>query len=203
MKRPTGKGRVFGVKFRPGGFYPLWKRPVSRLTDRSVGLPDVFGPAGRELEYAVVSETGDEGAVRAAEDFLRRRLPERDVTSEELGRLVDLVASDRSVLRVEDLARLFGRSPRTLQRLFDRYVGVGPKWIIRRYRLQEAADLISADSRANLADLALALGYFDQAHFTKDFGSLVGVTPAEYARRQASGFRNDLRDQVPTTAPEA
>lgn len=183
----SGKGRVFGIKFRPGGFHPFWKGPISGLTDRSVGLADAFGAAGAALENSVLAESGDGGAVLAAEDFLRQRMPERDDTSEEIGRLVDRVATDRRILRLEDLMALSGKSRRTLQRLFDRYVGVSPGWVFRRYRLQEAADLLAADGRANLADLALALGYFDQAHFTKDFGALVGATPAEYARLQRRG----------------
>ena len=71
---------------------------------------------------------------------------------------------------------------RTLQRLFERYVGVGPKWVIRRYRLHEVAERLSEGKAVNLAELALDLGYFEQAHFIKDFRALVGVTPAGYAR---------------------
>ena len=182
----VGQGRVFGVKFRPGGFYPFWRGPVSGLTGRAVNLADAFGPAGVALQSSVLSEPQDGGAVLTAEDFLCRRLPARDATSEEIGRLVDRAATDRSILRLEDLVALSGKSRRTLQRLFERYVGVSPGWVVRRYRLQEAADLLAAGGDGSLADLALALGYFDQAHFTKDFKALVGVTPAGYARRQAS-----------------
>lgn len=196
----SGRGRVFGVKFRPGGFYPFWKEPVSGLTDRSVALADAFGAAGAALESTVLAEAGDEGEILAAEDFLRRRMPERDGTSEEIGRLVDRVATDRSLLRLKDLVALSGRSRRTLQRLFEKYVGASPGWVVRRYRLQEAAELLATDGQANLADLALALGYFDQAHFTKDFRTLVGVTPAEYAKLQREdpqGGRTSLQSGSP------
>ena len=71
-------------------------------------------------------------------------------------------------------------SPRTMQRLFRRYVGVSPKWVLQRYRLHEAAERIAAGEQ-DLARLGLDLGYFDQAHFIKDFKSLVGRSPAEYA----------------------
>jgi AraC-like DNA-binding protein len=72
---------------------------------------------------------------------------------------------------------------RTLQRLFRRYVGVGPKWVLRRYRLHDGADLLARGEAAELADLALALGYFDQAHFSREFKDQIGLTPAEYATR--------------------
>ena len=70
-----------------------------------------------------------------------------------------------------------------LQRLCRRYVGVGPKWLIRRFRLQEAAARVEAGETQNWADLSRQLGYFDQAHFVNEFTALVGQSPAAYARR--------------------
>lgn len=82
-----------------------------------------------------------------------------------------------------------GVSLRPLQRHFLRYVGVNPKWVIQRYRLHEAAERLKAGP-VDLASLALELGYFDQAHFTRDFRAIVGMSPGAWAvslRRAASG----------------
>jgi AraC-like DNA-binding protein len=76
---------------------------------------------------------------------------------------------------------------RQLQRLFKEYVGVSPKWVIQRYRLLDAAERVAAGTIVNWADLALELGYADQAHFIRDFKGLVGRSPAEYARRLERG----------------
>lgn len=178
----TDEGKVFGVKFRPGAFYPFWGSPVSGLTDGSVGLRDAFGAEGERLEKAVLSTEGDGEMVGVAEAFLRERLPERDDNVETINRVTGLIAADRTITRVEEVAVRSGIGKRTLQRLFERYVGVGPKWVIRRYRLHEAAERLSEGKAVNFAELALDLGYFDQAHFLKDFRALVGVTPADYAR---------------------
>nr|WP_242594970.1 helix-turn-helix domain-containing protein [Corallococcus exiguus] len=72
-----------------------------------------------------------------------------------------------------------------MQRLFNRYVGVNPKWVIQRYRLHEAAERLRETPPPELARLALELGYFDQAHFIRDFRRIVGCTPAGYARQVA------------------
>jgi AraC-like DNA-binding protein len=72
---------------------------------------------------------------------------------------------------------------RKLQRLFRRYVGVGPKWVLRRYRLHDGAELLARGEVSELAELSLALGYFDQAHFSHEFKEQIGLTPAEYAAR--------------------
>jgi len=75
-----------------------------------------------------------------------------------------------------------GISVRTLQRLFSTYVGVGPKAVLARYRLQDAVAAIDAGGVDDLADLAASLGWFDQAHFARDFRSVVGTTPSAYLR---------------------
>ena len=74
-------------------------------------------------------------------------------------------------------------SSRALQRLCRRYVGVGPKWLIKRFRLQEAAARLEAGETHDWAELSHQLGYFDQAHFVNEFTALVGQSPAAYARR--------------------
>jgi AraC-like DNA-binding protein len=71
-------------------------------------------------------------------------------------------------------------SVRSLQQLFSEYVGVSPKWVIRRFRLHEAADRLANGEALDLAALALSLGYFDQSHFSSDFRKLVGQSPARY-----------------------
>ena len=77
---------------------------------------------------------------------------------------------------------LCGLNKRGLQRLFQKYVGASPKWVIQRYRLHEAVARVQAGAPMNWAVLALDLGYFDQAHFVRDFRQLVGVAPGEYEK---------------------
>ncbi len=178
----AGRGRVFGVKFRPGAFFPLYGTPVVGLTDRSVALAEIFGAAGEALERRVLA-CDDVGAMLAhAERFLRERLPPADPNVALIGDVVELIAGDRAITRVAQVTERIGVSQRTLQRLFDRYVGVGPKWVIQRYRLLEATEQLARGAELDLGALALDLGYYDQAHFTTDFRAAVGSTPAEYLR---------------------
>jgi AraC-like DNA-binding protein len=102
------------------------------------------------------------------------------------GAAVDRAAGDPGIARVDQLAAASGAGVRRLQRLFQDHVGVGPKWVIRRYRLHEAAARAAGGSRLDLVRLAAELGYSDQAHLTRDFTALVGSPPARYARAQVS-----------------
>jgi AraC-like DNA-binding protein len=83
------------------------------------------------------------------------------------------------------LAAARGVSTRSLQRAFQRRVGVSPKWVLKRYRLHEAAERIATGEAENLTVLALDLGYFDVAHFTRQFTAAMGEPPGAYARRCA------------------
>jgi AraC-like DNA-binding protein len=114
--------------------------------------------------------------------FLFERLPAPDPQVERVAALVAEIEKDRTLTRADALAARHGTSLRALQRLFDAYVGVGPKWVINRYRLHEAVDRLADGAAVDWSALALDLGYFDQAHFIRDFRSLVGRTPGEFAR---------------------
>ncbi len=181
------QGWAFGVKFRPGGFYPFVKWSVSRLTNDSVGLRDVFGGQGEAVEKEILALQDEAELVGVAETFLRGQLPERDCTVELVGRVVDCIIANPEITRVDDVVSRFDLNKRTLQRIFERYVGVSPKWVIRRYRLHEAADRLAGGEAVSLPEMALNLGYFDQAHFIKDFKKIVGMTPAKYAKNASSG----------------
>ncbi len=81
------------------------------------------------------------------------------------------------------LARELGMNVRRLQRLFAEYVGIGPKWVIRRYRLREVTERLANGAEPNWAALAVELGYADQAHFARDFKDMFGESPTKYAER--------------------
>jgi AraC-like DNA-binding protein len=67
-----------------------------------------------------------------------------------------------------------------MQRLFSDYVGVGPQWVLKRYRLHDAVEQIDRRGDVDWTRFALDLGYYDHAHFNRDFRALVGRTPAQY-----------------------
>lgn len=175
-------GWVVGIKFRPGGFYPFLQMPVSVLTGSSVGFEEVFGIDSGPLEKEILAQPNDAEMVKRVEAFLAERLPERDPNIELVSRIVSSIRDDRTVIKVEDAVRLTGINKRTMQRLFDRYVGVSPKSVIQRYRLHEAAERIDQGAVRDWLDLSIELGYYDHSHFIRDFRSIVGLSPEEYQR---------------------
>lgn len=177
-----GHGQVLGVKFKPGGFYPFWKRDISELTGRSISFREAFGEDVAPLETAILDEQDEQTMIELAERFFRRIVPVRDENVERVHRIVVEIERNREISKVDDLVSRFGMNKRTMQRLFNRYVGISPKWVIQRYRLHDAAEQMERGEVTDWAKLSLELGYCDQAHLIKDFKAIIGKSPEQYIR---------------------
>ncbi|OKJ52452.1 AraC family transcriptional regulator [Streptomyces sp. CB02009] len=137
------------------------------------------------LLSAVLSPDTDHARVAALDAFLLAHGPAPDPDADRAMELVDLVRGDRTIRKVAQLVAASGLSARSLQRLFARHVGVGPKWVILRYRIHEALERAEAADPAGGPDwaaLAVELGYSDQAHLVREFTATIGVPPTAYAR---------------------
>jgi AraC-like DNA-binding protein len=167
-----GVGRVVGAAVRPGLARDLVGGPVTHLTDTA---RDAGGPPGL-LDPA------------ALDAWLVSRLPAAPgPAAREAAAAVALVRDDPALRRVEDLARRCGVHPRRLQRLFAEHVGVGPKWVVRRIRLDGILTRLASGAPVDWAGTAHELGYADQAHLVRDVSALLGETPTAYAARYPPG----------------
>ncbi len=182
----TGVGRVTAAKFRPGGWVAMGGRLPARGSVTPLGRQ--LGLDAAALLPAVLAEDGDDARAAVLDAALAPLAPEPCPAYLELQGLLERMAADRALVRVDQVAALAGVGVRSLQRLFAGWVGVSPKAVLARYRLQEAAAAIDDGAVDDLADLAAELGWFDQAHFSRDFRAVVGVTPSAYlARARAAG----------------
>jgi AraC-like DNA-binding protein len=181
----SGLGLAFGVRFRAGCFRPFWQAPISQLTDRVIPAVRLFGSQAEKTRQAIMraaaSDEDDARMAGHAEALLCSVLPERDPVAEQVAELVSRITDDPGLRRVDELCAVSGLSARTLQRLFADYVGVSPKWVMRRARLHEAAERADSGEPVDWAELAADLGYADQAHLTRDFTVTIGVPPSRYA----------------------
>ncbi|MFL0239626.1 DUF6597 domain-containing transcriptional factor [Mycobacterium sp. SMC-17] len=172
----SGAGSVVGARFRPGGFAARFGRDAGALTGRVL-------PVGAELLGAAVPFADDIDRDAAALDAAIGDHTDVGATYRDLTRLLDRVRADSQLHRVEQVMALSPWSERTTQRVFRRYVGVPVKWVLCRYRLQHAALQIETVPDLDFADLAVRLGWYDQAHFINDFHAMLGCTPGEYATK--------------------
>jgi len=178
----TDEGETFGVSFRPVMFQALLGASMASITDRVVPLEQVLGTPAQAWARAIDAARTPEEKVALTEGLLTPLLGTPSPHRERVRDLVERIAVDRSILRVDDIAGARELDTRALQRCFRTYVGVPPKSVIQRYRLHEAAIQLRAPHPPSLAELAASLGYADQAHFGRDFKRTVGQTPRAFAR---------------------
>jgi AraC-like DNA-binding protein len=179
-RRLEGRSHAFGIKFTPGGFRSFLSAPVSSLADRVVPIRQIFGSEIDALEKVLVSSDDEAALIPAVNDFFLAHVPRPDQSAALASQLVNRILSEPEIRTVDDLAARASLGKRSLQRLFSEYVGAPPKWVIRRYRLHELVEHFRSGARPDYAQLALELGYFDQAHLINDFRSIVGYSPTQY-----------------------
>lgn len=183
-QRLTGTGWAFGVLLQPGAARMLVTGPVRGLIGSSVPLAElrVTDAAGLARDVRSAVSTGDDQrAIESFEAWLAAQHLVVDADARLVRQVVELAEHDRTILRAEQLADATGLGLRSLQRLVREQLGLTPKWLISRYRMQEAAAALATPDPPGLADLAVSLGFTDQAHLTREFRAVIGETPRRYA----------------------
>lgn len=177
-------GWVHGVKLRPGALTALTSHDAKVLVDRTVPAKEVLPVVVHDRLDTLDTGMAPAEATAAASSALELLLPTvPDASYDLLLRVISDMLADRSLLRVSQVVDRHRIDRRALERLFAHYVGVGPKWVLSRYRMHDVVTTLDEGYDGSLADLAATYGWFDQAHFSRDFVALVGC-PANTYRRQ-------------------
>ena len=178
--RPTGAVDLAGVRFHPGGAAAFLTCRLAELSDRTAGLGETRSRLDHSLwERMATARTGPErrDALLAG---LRRAHRPATVDRRVVGAR-RLLAAAEGRLTMDELVRATGISARTLERLFDRTVGMPPKRLARLERFQAVLRRARHGTKTSgLREAALAAGYFDQAHFLREFHAFAGVSPSTF-----------------------
>lgn len=172
-----GAVRTTGVRFRLGGLGAFARVPLQGVTGATPAPAEVLGAEATALEAALAGAE-DAGAQAALLDafFLGALASGRGFEAFRRA----LAAAEAGATSAAALSAAAGTSPRQVERLFARYLGFPPQVLVRVLRFQQALRALMADPGGTLAEVALAAGYFDQAHFIKDFRRFSGGVPRGY-----------------------
>jgi AraC-like DNA-binding protein len=170
-----GNGFACGAKLQPGALRAFGIERPSLLRGKFAPASPLLGGRAPTLGDATL-----ERLVADIDGYLLSRNPRHDLISLRAKAIVEFAEDHRDVVSVSQIAEVFGLSIRSIQDTCRRAIGVSPKWLIRCFRIQDALELLEKGEASGLAHLALELGYFDQAHFTRDFKQVTGVTPGRY-----------------------
>lgn len=182
-RRLSGKGWVVGALLLPAAVPSLVPDPAAlRNTVRTLDEPQLHSEVSRFMPGAELPRTkANRSAVEIFSTWIDRRVPAPTPGSEQaLANELALIVADPEVVRADQIPGRLPLSPRSLQRLAHQFFGLTLHAMIRRRRLQEAAETLRTDPTVSLAWLASELGYSDHAHFSNDFKAVLGMTPSGY-----------------------
>lgn len=174
---PTGITGIVAARFNPYGLLPFLTIPVTELENKAVNIEDLFGKKGKRLEKEILAASGNPQRIKLIENFLLSLLSDPQVINAITRSCVEVILQSRGQLKVIELADKTNISRRKMERKFISVIGMSPKQLSRVVRLQSAFKMLEQNKFTSLTSLALENGYYDQAHFIKDFKEFTGLSP--------------------------
>ncbi|WP_437775768.1 helix-turn-helix domain-containing protein [Sorangium sp. So ce1097] len=179
---------IVGAEFTPGGAFPFFGPDAEALGGTHVSLDALWGGDAALVRERVLEARTPEASLRALEAALADRLLRRPARPLARDPAVDFAlaafADPSRAHTVSDVVGQLGMSSRRFIRSFTEQVGLTPKRYCRVRRFQQALSAIERGARVSWAGVAVACGYYDQAHFIHDFRAFAGLTPTEYVARR-------------------
>ena len=174
------------IQLSPYGLYQITRRGQAEFTDKRVSLKDVDSDLFNSLKHAFVRAESVTDLVTACDTILYRRM-EKHVVSDVILHATQVIENHHGQIQVREAARQTGYSERHLNRLFHEQIGTNIKNYARLVRFNYVLKHIQK-SQCSFAAVSQQTGYFDQAHFDKDFKSISGVTPQIYLEKMSDFY---------------
>jgi AraC-like DNA-binding protein len=174
----AGEGHGIQAYLSPLGARRLLGMPMGELTRQVVELEDLIGSAAGELAERLAEAHGWPARLALLERAIAERVLEAPAPAPELERAWQRLVESHGAAPVAGLAAELGWSRRHFSTSFREQIGMPPKMLARVLRFERALGRLRAGD--DLADVALDSGYYDQAHFNRDFKTFAGCTPTEY-----------------------
>ena len=168
------------TRFHPYAGFLFFPNQVSDFTNESIDLHDILSKESTGFYHRLMEQPSLEQKVKVLEAFLIDRLARSRKDQKKIGLvegLCDSICSNGESFDIDRLATEFGFSERYIQRLFSSYVGISPKSFFSVQRFNKSLELVRL-ANTSLTNIAYECGYYDQAHFIKEFKSYTGISPS-------------------------
>lgn len=186
MSRPTdvqmrkGAG-CMAVCFNPGMAYPFFRLPMHLLSDTTIAFSDVTDNLAYEIEEQLALATSNELRSTLIQNILWKKLLACDY-DKKVYACLEQAEFSRGLLAASSLASGSGLSERHLSRKFQDWVGLSPKEYLQILRFKYSLNYLKMYPAISLTEVAYKSGYYDQAHFNRDYKTYTGHTPGEVLR---------------------
>lgn len=183
---------MLGVRFHPFGAQPLLKLAMDEIAGATIDLVDLLGAPAREAIERLIGASAPAARFDVVESLLLRLAGSAAPADPLTQAFVGMMTALHGNVPVHQVAARLRVSPRHLNRTLRRHVGLAPKALARILRLQHTLGEVGSGRAATLTDAAYSAGYFDQAHFIRDFQDVCGVSPGAFLGEPhalSDGFR--------------
>jgi AraC-like DNA-binding protein len=173
---------LMGARFTPAGPMAILGVPPGELANEVIDLDLLLGQSVERLRQRLIDAPSVEDRFRTLERFFCDRLDGRTSARPEVAYTLDRLFRSVGRTRMRTLATATGLSQKHLIHLFREQVGLAPKRYARIVRFNALLRQMAPETRPDWADLAALYGFYDQAHFVRDFREFTGTTPTDFLR---------------------
>lgn len=175
---------MIGIRFRPGGAYPFFRFPISELSDAVTELDLIWGRLVDDIRDELHEIDSPEARLLRLESFLLQQVQRSLEPNRLISFAVHQLQHSPQFLAIRDLASIIGITQKHLISQFEKVVGLRPKSFARVSKFQRVVNLIEQQNRIDWSAIALDCGYYDQAHFIKEFYAFSGLNPSAYVTQR-------------------
>ena len=175
---------LLAIRFRPGLAYPLLQSPLTEVSDKVVPATDLFGDDIVVLRQQIIAQSEPAAKLRLVNDWLNKRYSKAHQVDPIIQAAIEAIVAAPTASTLKEVLAQEGYSAKHFIHLFKRYVGLPPKTFQRIMRFQQVIPLIHGKEKVNWAQVGTECGYYDQAHFIKDFQLFSGYNPSDFLDEQ-------------------
>jgi AraC-like DNA-binding protein len=179
----SGQIGMVGIVFRPAAMYTLFNLPVAELTNERLPIGDILrGVKIRDLQDKIEESPSNQARIALLIQFLTLQLMQNEHRFDTVDFAANRIVTSNGMVNVNEMMTDLFMCRRQFERKFFQKVGLSPKFYARTRRLGYLCSLMSGKREVNWQSLFFDCGYYDQAHFIKEFTTFLGRTPTDYLK---------------------
>ncbi|SKC66099.1 AraC family transcriptional regulator [Maledivibacter halophilus] len=178
-QKVKGISEFIGVRFWPGEIIPFLKNSANDFTNQLIPLDSILGKVAFDISEKLYFEVTLSERLMIIEEELVKLLLKASVSNKLIKSALCTIYQHKGIISIRSLSKEMNISQRQLSRKFKTWIGTNPKTFINIIRFQYIIKQLNERTNINFQDLALENGYYDQAHFIKEFKALYGKTPGK------------------------
>jgi AraC-like DNA-binding protein len=178
--QPNGKVGLIAVRFTAWGAYHFFGIPMKEVANGETALQFVWNTLAGEIEDRIASASANNQRIQIIQQYLLFQLAKNGKFDHAVDFCLNEISLAKGQLTIEELSYKTGISNRQLVRRFNNCIGLSPKEFARITKFLHSLDYLRQFPQKSLTEVGYECGYYDQAHFIRDFKEYSGLTPGEY-----------------------